>query len=234
MQHLTRRQALDKQIHQLEQTLADQRADLMREAEVLRERIDSHESVLKSADSTEVDSLQVRLQTLQSLDVQRNAANKTRQNWPASAPQVTARMSSLKAEGTALNQRLDQLQNVAGAICPLCGQALTEAHRDQTVAQLGAERDAMRETYRDCVDQIREIDQNRRSLDEQLETWAMQLKDLPALQQQLGAARQQSRNAEAAQRLEAGEGEPLTIAAQLANQDYGHEIRAQWTRSSSS
>ena len=228
MQHLTRRQALDKQIHQLEQTLADQRADLMREADILRERIDSHESVLKSADSTEVDSLQVRLQTLQSLDVQRNAANKTRQKLAGQRARVTARMSSLKTEGTALNQRLDQLQNVAGAICPLCGQALTEAHRDQTVAQLGAERDAMRETYRDCAEQIREIDQNRRSLDEQLETWAMQLKDLPALQQQLGAARQQSRNAEAAQAaLKLAKAERSQIAAQLANQDYGHEIRAQ-------
>ena len=65
-------------------------------------------------------------------------------------------------------------------------------------------------------------------MDEELETWALQLKELPALQQQLGAASEQSRNAEeAANALTLAAAKLAQVEAQLSEQDYGHEARAQ-------
>ena len=226
--HLARRQELDRRIHQLGRKLADQRAELTREAQVLRERINGLQTALNGAAETDLAALRSELQALEALDARRGVAHKTRQKLTGRRAKVAARMDSLEAEGRALNQRLNQLGQVAGPTCPLCGQALTEAHRDQTLAQLRAEREALRDRYRDCARQIRDIDEERRSLDEQLGAWALQLKDLPALQQQLGAASEQNRNAQkAAEALKLESATLAKVEARLTNENYGHEVRAQ-------
>ncbi|MCE2472732.1 MAG: SMC family ATPase, partial [Anaerolineae bacterium] len=131
MQHLARRQELDRQIHQLERTLADQRA-----AQVIRERIKGLQVMLNDASATDMAALQSQLQTLEALDAQRNTANRTRQKLVGQRAKVAANMDNLESEGKALNRRLKQLRQVEGPTCPLCGQALTAAHRDETLTQL--------------------------------------------------------------------------------------------------
>lgn len=228
LQHLTRQQERDRQIQRLERLLADQRAELTSEAQVIRERIKGLEAARSGVAALDVAALESELHNLQALAAQRDAANRTRQQHITQRARAAARLESLMAEGKALNRRLEQLQIVEGPTCPLCGQALTETHRDQTLTQLRAERDVLRQTYRDCADQIRAIDGQRRSLDEELDNWAQQLKDLPALQQQLGAAGEQHRRAEAAAEALALEAEKLAQAeARLSRADYGHELRAQ-------
>lgn len=228
IQHLARRQELDRRIHELERKLADQRAELTREAQVLGERITGLQTVLDEAAETDVAALRSELQALEALDARRGAAHKNRQKLTGQRAKFAARMDSLEAQGRALNQRLDQLGQLEGPACPLCGQALTEAHRDQTLTQLRAERDSLRERYRDCARRTREIDEQRRSLDEQLAAWALQLKALPALQQQVGAAGEQNRKAQkAADALKLESATLSQIEARLTNNDYGHEVRAQ-------
>ncbi len=228
IQHLARRQELDRRIHELERKLADQRAELTREAQVLGERITGLQTVLDEAAETDVAALRSELQALEALDARRGAAHKNRQKLTGQRAKFVARMDSLEAQGRALNQRLDQLGQLEGPACPLCGQALTEAHRDQTLTQLRAERDSLRERYRDCARRTREIDEQRRSLDEQLAAWALQLKDLPALQHQVGAAGEQNRKAQkAADALKLEAATLAQIEARLTNNDYGHEVRAQ-------
>ena len=139
-------------------------------------------------------------------------------------------MDTLKADGIDLNERMQRLQLADGATCPLCGQALTASHRDQMLAQLEAERDELREQYRSCGTEIREIDAKRKSKEQELEEWALQLRNLPALQQQLGAAAEQSRNAEEAEQALALETTQLAqLDARLSSQDYGHELQRQLT-----
>ena len=228
MQHLTHKQARDRQIHQLERSLAEQRAELTREAQLLGERVKSLEAAGCGAAAADVAALRSQLDALEALSAQRDAAIKRRQKFSGRRAETAARLESLKAEGTALNQRLDQLQAVAGSLCPLCGQALTEGHRERTLTQLRAERDTLREHYRDAAGQLRDLDAERRSLDEQLESWAHQLKDLPALQQRLGAAGERQRRArEAAADLQQLAVKHAQVEARLKDQDYGHETRAQ-------
>jgi len=45
----------------------------------------------------------------------------------------------LKVEMDELKVRIDQMSRIEGAICPLCGQSLSEEHRQSTLAQLTAE-----------------------------------------------------------------------------------------------
>ena len=228
LQHLTRQKERDQQIHQLERRLAEQRADLSREAGVIRERIKGLQATSHDAAAIDLTALQSELGTLQALDARRDTANRTRRKQAVKRAKTAARLESLEAEGRALNQRLEQLRQVEGPACPLCGQALTEAHRDQTLAQLRAERDALRGTYRDCASQIRAIDAESRALDKELESWSQQLKDLPALQQRLGAAREQSRRAEEAAEAIALETDKLAqVEARLNQDEYGGEARAQ-------
>ena len=228
LQQLARHQERDRQIHRLERKLAEQRADLTREAGVIRERIKGLEVTSKDAAAIDLEALQSELRTLQALDARRDTAIQARRKQAARRAKSAARLDSLEAEGRALNRRLEQLRQVEGPACPLCGQALTEAHRDQTLAQLRAERDALRGTYRECAGQIRVIDAEGRALDMELESWSLQLKDLPALQQRFGAAREQRRRAEDAAETITLEADKLArIEARLSQDDFGHEARAQ-------
>jgi len=228
LRQLTRQKERDQQINQLERRLAEQGADLTREAGIIRERIKGLRALSQDAAAIDLESLQSEMGKLQALDARRDTANRTRRKQAARRAKAAARLDSLEAEGRALNQRLEQLRQVEGPACPLCGQALTEAHRDQTLTQLRAERDALRGTYRDCAGQIRAIDAESRAQDKELETWSLQLKDLPALQQRLGAAREQSRRADEAADAIALETDKLTgVEARLSQDDYGQEARAQ-------
>ncbi|HLO30284.1 MAG TPA: SMC family ATPase [Anaerolineales bacterium] len=51
--------------------------------------------------------------------------------------------------GKELNERIEKLESTDSPTCPLCGQELTFFHRQQTLEQITAERDEMREKYKD-------------------------------------------------------------------------------------
>ena len=71
-------------------------------------------------------------------------------------PQIKQRLSQaelegqrlkLADEGITLRDRLERLKVTEGALCPLCGQPLDEAHRQQLVEELEAEIVDMRARY---------------------------------------------------------------------------------------
>ncbi len=227
-EQLAQRQEVDRQRHRLEQALADQRAQLQREADVIRERMNGLKKLLSAAADTDIEALGTKIRSLEALDAQRNATTKMIQKLNAQRSRIAARLDSIRAEGIALNERLDRLKAADGATCPLCGQAMTANHRDETLAQLEAERDAMRQQYRSFTGEMRDFDEGRKAQERELESWAQQLKDLPALQRQLGAAAEQSRKAEEAESaLNAQTTQLSQVEARLTNDDYGHELRRQ-------
>ena len=225
---LSQRGEINGEIHRLEGELTEQRAELMREAEVLRERVKGLEETLKAGAAAEIETIQSDLRALEKLDAERNKATKDMQQLRVRRSEFTTRLGRLKTDGTALNERMERLQLADGAACPLCGQKLTEKHRDDMLAQLTAERDAMRAQYREYTSAIHDYDRRRAELEQELESWAQTLKDLPALQQKLGAAAELRRNAEAAEA--ALQLEILQLAQlekRLNEKDFGHELRRQ-------
>ncbi|MCY3781372.1 MAG: SMC family ATPase [Chloroflexi bacterium] len=225
---LAQREEVDQQIHRLEQALAEQRAGLTRQVEVTRERIKSLEETRKAGGASEIDALRADVSALERLDAKRSNAAKEAQQLQIQRSKTLTRLEALKTEGIALNERMERLKLADGATCPLCGQKLTEKHRDGMMAQLLAERDAMREQYREFTTLVQEYEKGGEELEGTLERWALQLKELPALQQQLGAAAELSRNADAAET--ALHLETLQLAQlekRLGDKDYGHELQRQ-------
>ena len=230
-EQLARQAELDQQRHQLETALSQQRAALAGEADVLRERIRGREAQLTAAASADMEALPAQLRELQELEKQRDRKAKTIQQMKERRSALAARMAALTAEGRALNDRLERLRLADGAACPLCGQPLTAQHRAGLLAKLTAERDDKRESYRAASVEIDGIQAESRQGQAQIERWALQLKDLPALQQRLGALAEGARLAqEASAALPSDRRQLSRLETRLANEDFGAELRRQLTQ----
>ena len=227
-EQLTRKQKLDRQHHQLQRSLAEKRAALSSEADVLRERIRGLEGQLAAAADSDIETLRTELNALQALESQREKTTKSNQRMKERRSGLLERQARLRGEGVALNQRLERLQLADGATCPLCGQALTETHRDEILAQLATERNQMRDDYRRCTTEIHEIDDGRKSTERDLELWASKLKELPALQHRMGAVTANARKAEEAEAaLQIERSQLGQLETRLANEDFAEELRRQ-------
>ncbi|MDE2749631.1 MAG: SMC family ATPase [Chloroflexota bacterium] len=227
-EQLTRKAELDREAHQLEQALAEQRARLESDAHVLRERIRGLEAKLASAAAADIDALRAELRALQALEVQRDKAAKEVQRIKEDRSGLRERMGRLTSEGQALNTRLDRLRQADGAACPLCGQALTAEHRDEIMAQLTEERDEKRAQYRGCGAEIEALNAASQAREAEIAGWAGKLKHLPARQQRLGALAEAERLAEEAEAALPGERRQLIqLETRLGDGEFGGELRHQ-------
>lgn len=96
------------------------------------------------------------------------------------------------------------------------------------MAQLTDERDAKRQVYRDCLDEIRRIDGDSLTKQREVDEWARQLKDLPALQQRKGAlSKQLEAERDAENDLRLLRGQLAQVEAQLEGASFGRELRRQ-------
>lgn len=194
----------------------------------MRERIRGLEAQAAAVDAADIDALRGELRDLQARQKQRDDATNEVQRMKERRSALGARQKSLIAEGKALNDRLERLSIADGAVCPLCGQALTLEHRADMLAQLTTERDEKREQYRQCSAEIDGINDAKARRQAEIDGWARQLKDLPALQQRLGALDEAARASETAEAALPGERRQLRkIETRLAAEDYGAEWRRQ-------
>ena len=79
---------------------------------------------------------------------------------------------SLKTGMDELKARIDQLRKAAGAVCPLCGQALSPEHRAATLDQLRAEGKQMGDRWRANKAALEELDSQTKALEVQLASLA--------------------------------------------------------------
>ena len=227
-ERLSQQQALDAQVHQLESQLAGQEATLASERNVLKDRIGGLEKTIEFGKTADLDAITSELAALEALDARRNETTRALQALTARRSTQQGQLAQLRTEGQALNERLDRLTFAEGATCPLCGQTLTEQHRGETLTQLNDERDAKRQQYRDCLDQIRRIDDDNRAKQGEVEAWALQLKDLPVLQQKKGALSEQMATARHAEsELQIARSQLEGVEVQLKEATYGRELRRQ-------
>ncbi len=228
---LSQQQALDAQVHKLEAALAGQEAKLTSEGAVLKARIEQLESQIDVGETDDLDAIRTELAKLENLNSRRDESTKAIQALRARRSTLRDQLDQLRTEGQALNERLERLErmNAAdGATCPLCGQALTEDHRSETMARLTDERDAKRQRYRDCLDQIRRIEDDSLAKQRAVDEWARQLKDLPALQQRKGALSKQIEAArDAEDDLRILRSQLAQVEAQLEEASFGGELRRQ-------
>ncbi|MCY4020722.1 MAG: SMC family ATPase [Chloroflexi bacterium] len=228
---LSQQQALDAQVHKLETALAGQAAKLTSEGEVLKARIEQLEAQISTGEKGDLGAISTELAKLENLNSRRDASTTAIQALAARRLSLRDLLKQLRSEGQALNERLERMNAADGATCPLCGQAMTEDHRSETIAQLTSERDAKRQVYRDCLEQIRRIDGDSLAKQREVDDWARQLKDLPALQQRKGALSKQMKAVrDAENNLRILRGQLTQVEAQLEEASFGRELRRQLTQ----
>ena len=136
---------------------------------------------------------------------------------------------SLKEQMDKMKERMDRLQDETGTDCPLCGQPLTETHRQEVLAQIKADGKQMGDAYRANRNRITELGQ----LISQREAAGKELVSLEALVRQNQARQtelslQQRTAAEVVQQWQA-EGAPAQaeLERQLADES---ALKAQQAR----
>ncbi len=76
--------------------------------------------------------------------------------------------AALKTQMDALKARIENLEQVSGAECPLCGQPLSEAHRETTLAQLNEEGRQMGDRWRANKTRIEDLARQIQTLEKQI------------------------------------------------------------------
>ena len=138
---------------------------------------------------------------------------------------LKVRNEQLRAEMDALRRKLDVLVNEGGdAACPLCGQSLSDEHRQELNDQFESEGKALAEDHRANSARSREIKAEASQLQEELAQLDRSLATLPA-QQRRGAQLEQALGEahEAAEQLEGVDAELAALESRLAQEDYAPE-----------
>lgn len=133
------------------QTMTGERALLEKELAQLQQ--EEQRAGRLSAERGEVEkNLAQAEKALEAATVQVAALGEQRQRYAVALADLDTRKSEqpgLRQEMDLLKERLDKLQSETGGVCPLCGQSLTEAHRDEVLAEVQQEGVKLGERFRD-------------------------------------------------------------------------------------
>ena len=94
----------------------------------------------------------------------------------------------IKADGQALNEKVEMLQAADTAACPLCRQPLTSEHRDRMLADLAEEHDALADRYRANGGEGKALSERKAALDAEDALLAHDLRARDARQRQAAQA----------------------------------------------
>jgi len=134
----------------------------------------------------------------------------------------------IKADGQALNDKIDMLQAAEAAVCPLCGQPLTADHRGAMLADLTAEHGALAERYRANQIEVKALTGAKARLEAEDAELARELRARDARQRQAAQAEAAVTEAQAAADEQARVAAQITdLAARLSAGDYAAPQRAE-------
>jgi DNA repair protein SbcC/Rad50 len=219
---------IDRELSQLEAQIETARNELQREQHGYQSTITELQRALGNADSQAYDDIQAEITRLQTLDEERTALYDDITRLKEESAEISARQKILKAEGQTLNERLERLEQVEDATCPLCGQALDANHHQTLLAEIAAERDSKRDDYRSTLARTNDIQREIIQHQAKTEQMADDLKQLPALQSKAGGLRRQLDDArDAESRLQTVQAQLDAVTQALDNADYAHELRTQ-------
>ena len=136
---------------------------------------------------------------------------------------------ALREAMAALKERITRLNQVEGALCPLCGQPMSPEEREKLILSLQGEGKEMGDRYRGNLELQTQAEARVRELQVQLNGLGRietELRDMARKVDRLDGER--ARIATAVQAWQAGGAERLAaITAMLSAEDFAHEARAQ-------
>jgi len=172
----------------------EKRQPLLREIESEKARLEQELSSLQEQSAVISDQLSVVSELEQQIVAAKQSLTEAetklveREELSTQMQSARERQAELKAENEALKTQMDEmkaridgLEEAEGAECPLCGQALTPAHREQTIQQL-------KEDGKGSGDRYRANQSNIKSLAEQITNYESRITLLNAAENERLAA----------------------------------------------
>ncbi len=139
------------------------------------------------------------LQALAALEQERQEADARLQALREERATLRQALKTLKEEMEALKERIERLEGARGEpACPLCGQALTEAHVQEMLQALAAEGKEKGNAYRRGLERLREVDAETQELEQRVRALEKRLREREKWQRQHAQAENALRQAEAA------------------------------------
>ncbi|MGD8903796.1 MAG: SMC family ATPase, partial [Anaerolineae bacterium] len=225
---------IQEQQHEIERALDAARRELDLAQGRLGERI--HELERRAADLTErereLGEVRERLALLSERQFEHNAARAQLQTLGRESAGLQVENDRMLADMEALRDKLDLLERESGeAECPLCGQSLSDEHRDELLAEFQAEGTALADTHRANTARRSEIKAESQRLEADIKCLEGELTGLPPLQRREAQLEQALAEAkEAASALEPARAEQEALAQRLQSGDYAPAEQAELAR----
>ena len=221
-------------ISQIKDDIAARQRELREAEEALeRERFGYEQRIQQinerraSIDPEELPRVLAEVKELQSLDAERESLSTQIADLREERSSLQANKDRLTSDGTELNERLDSLHSAEGVTCPLCGQPLDEAQRQQLLSELTETRDDKRAEFIALRDRIKETDELIRANQARISELGDEIARLPGLQSKAGALARQAEDAQKDEDLLLTEQARLNEVAQvIAAQDFAPDLRA--------
>jgi exonuclease SbcC len=219
---------IDDQQNALERGLDAARAQLTNDLSVCEAEINALHSTIANAHPDDLEETQGEIAGLQATEARREQLLEMIGTLEQESAGLGATNRALKTEMDAIKKRLDNLNSLTDAQCPLCGQPLTDEHRVELLAEVEAEGkqrgDAFRANKTRLESITAEITTHRAELSS-LSDVARRLQMLGERAAVLRAGVDAASNAAAA--LSAAETRAETLRGQLASEAYAQDVRAQ-------
>lgn len=221
---------INERYNELEAQLNDVRNQLTQEKRGYETQIAELERTLDADIDTELAEIQAEVATLENLESERSSLQESLATLREERSGLRTRQRTLEGEGKEMNERIETLEQTEGATCPLCGQALSEDHRESILEGLFVERDAKREEYKAATERIKAIEDAEKQTQTAITDAGERLAKLPQLRSTVGALEKQSADiANAQTRINQTQAALASVEETLANDDYGHDLREQLT-----
>lgn len=210
----------------LNNQLTEARTRLESEITALHRSIRESQMLIDADPSADLEAVQEEAKALQSLDVQRSEYLRQETEHKERRAELNTLMKSLEAEGIAQRERLDTLQNTDSPTCPLCGQELSDEHREKVIADLTLEIDTMREEYKATRLHSQEVSQQINAIGSEIKALEADLKLLPSLNERAGKlAAQVDSAAQASIRIVEDGARLEQLQTELETEDYALDVR---------
>jgi len=219
---------LDTRRNDLQRIIDAARAELEGEAKGCEELITELQRTLQNSHADDLDSVQAEVYGLQTLEAERDTERDDLMTMEKQRSDLDATNRALKTEMHTLKDRLDKLQALEDALCPLCGQPLDDASRAALIEQLQTQGNTQGDIYRENQTHISGIAATLKKQREHIQDLDLDLKRLSPLIERMGGLQQQAEAAQSAQiRLDETLSRLDSTQAVLAADDFANEARIQ-------
>lgn len=219
---------LDTRKHDLERALDAARAELNAELSACEAEIAAFERTIEMAQTEDLVEVQSEIASLQALDSQREELQSAISRLEQERSGLESSNKHLWGEMQTMKERLQKLEVVSGATCPLCGQPLDETHRAELMVQVQAEGKQRGDAYRANTARAKDIDAELSQHRTEIGRLAEDLKTLQPMIERAGvlqAGVDAAANAQA--HLQTAQARSETLRSQLAQDDFAADLRQQ-------